>query len=146
MNEKMYSRASVTGSLKDISVEVESVFGKQASLGRNVKMFLCQRYAGEKLKDIGTYFGIGEPGVSQACRRVKDKIRNDKKLGRKIAKIEKNLNVSKMMTDFAWYQPKRMFQLFRRVASTACWTGLYFAGVSRSFTFAFHILAKMSLT
>jgi len=43
---------------------------------------------GEKLKDIGTYFGIGESGVSQACRRVKDKRRNDKKLERKIAKIE----------------------------------------------------------
>ena len=83
-------------SLKDIFAEVESVFGKQASLGRNVKMFLCQRYTGEKLKDIGTYFGIGESGVSQACRRVKDKIRNDKKLERKIAKIEKKLNVSRM--------------------------------------------------
>jgi chromosomal replication initiation ATPase DnaA len=64
MNEKMYSKASVTGSLKD----------------------------------IGTYFGIGESGVSQACRRVEDKIRNDKKLGRKIAKIEKRLNMSRMKT------------------------------------------------
>jgi len=63
MNKKMYSRASVNGSLKDIFAEVESVFG------------------------------IGESGLSQACRRVKDKIRNDKKLGRKIAKIEKKLNV-----------------------------------------------------
>ena len=58
---------------------------------RNVKMFLCQRYTGEKLKDIGTYFGIGESGVSQAIRRVKDKIRNDKKL-------EKKLSASKMKT------------------------------------------------
>jgi chromosomal replication initiation ATPase DnaA len=75
---------------------VESVFGKQAALGRNVIMFLCQRYTGEKLKDIGTYFGIGESGVSQASRGVKDKIRNDKKLERKIEKIEKKLNVSRM--------------------------------------------------
>jgi chromosomal replication initiation ATPase DnaA len=85
-------------SLKDIFDEVESVFGEEAVLGRNVKMFLCQRYTGEKLKDIGTYFGIGESGVSQACRRVKDKIRNDKKLERKIARIEKKLNVSRMKT------------------------------------------------
>jgi len=41
-------------------------------------MFLCQRYTDEKLKDIGAYFGVGESGVSQACRRVKDKIRKDK--------------------------------------------------------------------
>ena len=78
-------------SIEDIFTEVESVFGKQTFLGRNVKMFLCQRYTGEKLKDIGTYFGIGESGVSQACRRVKEKIRNDKKLGRKIAGVEKKL-------------------------------------------------------
>jgi REP element-mobilizing transposase RayT len=78
-------------SLKDIIAEVETVFGNQGSLGRNVKMLLCQRYTGEKLKDIGTYFGIGESGVSQACRRVNDKIKGDKKLGRKIAGIEKKL-------------------------------------------------------
>ena len=78
-------------SLKDIFDEVESVFGKQASLGRNVKMFLCQKYTDEKLKDIGAYFGVGESGVSQACRRVKDKIRKDKKLERKISKIEKKI-------------------------------------------------------
>jgi len=38
-------------------------------------MFLCQRYTDEKLKDIGGFFGVGESGVSQACRRVKDKIK-----------------------------------------------------------------------
>ena len=59
---------------KNIFDEVESVFGKEMALGRNIKMFLCQRYTGEKLKDIGIYFGIGESGMSQACRRVKDKI------------------------------------------------------------------------
>jgi hypothetical protein len=70
-------------------------------------MFLCQRYTGEKLKDIGTYFGIGESGVSQACRRVKDKIRKNKKLERKISKIGKKINVSRMKTMaplfFSWH-------------------------------------------
>jgi REP element-mobilizing transposase RayT len=80
-------------SMQDILDEVESVFGKEPVLGRNVKMFLSQRYTGEKLKDIGTHFGIGESGVSQASRRVNDKIRSDKKLRRKIRKIEKKLNV-----------------------------------------------------
>ena len=80
-------------SLKDIFDEVESLFGKEAALSRNVKLFLCQRYTDEKLKDIGAYFGVGESGVSQACRRVKDKIRKDKKLERKISKIEKKIKV-----------------------------------------------------
>jgi REP-associated tyrosine transposase len=80
-------------SMQDIFDEVESVFGKEPALGRSVKMFLSQRYTIEKLKDIGTHFGIGESGVSQASRRVNDKIRSDKKLRRKIRKIEKILNV-----------------------------------------------------
>jgi chromosomal replication initiation ATPase DnaA len=64
----------------------------------NVKIYLNQRHTGEKLKDIGACFGIGESGVSQASRRVKEKIRNDKKLGRKIAKIEKKIIMSRMNT------------------------------------------------
>jgi ATPase involved in DNA replication initiation len=72
-----------------VKIGVESVFGKEAALGRSVKKFLCQRYTDEKLKDIGGFFGVGESGVSQACRRVKDKIRKDKQLERKISKIEK---------------------------------------------------------
>ncbi len=79
-------------SMQDIFDEVESVFGKEPALGRNVKMFLSQRYTGEKLKDIGTHFGIGESGVSQASRRVNDKIRKEKKFRRKIRKVEKYLN------------------------------------------------------
>ena len=60
-------------SLKDIFAEVESVFGKQASLGRNVKMFLCQRYTGEKLKDIGTYSGLENPGCPRHAGVLKIK-------------------------------------------------------------------------
>jgi len=79
-------------SIQDIFDKVESVFGKEPSLGRNVKMFLSQRYTGEKLKDISAHFGIGESGVSQASRRVNDKIRSDKKLRKKIGGIEKKMN------------------------------------------------------
>ncbi|MEA3415700.1 MAG: hypothetical protein U9R02_06010 [Thermodesulfobacteriota bacterium] len=53
-------------------------------MGRNVKIFSCQRYTDEKLKDIGAYFVVGESGVSLACRCVKAKIRKDKKLEKKI--------------------------------------------------------------
>ena len=83
-------------SLQDIFDEVESVFGAEPALARNVKMFLCHKYTGTKLKDIGTHFGIGESGVSQASRRVNAKIINDKKLKRKISKIENKLNVLRM--------------------------------------------------
>ena len=47
----------------------------------------------EKLKDIVGFFGVGESGVSQACRCVKDKIKKGKKLERKSSKIEKKIKV-----------------------------------------------------
>ena len=65
---------------------------------RNIKIYLCKRYTGEKLKGIGVYFWIGESGVSQASRRLKDKFRTDKKLKRKISKSEKNLNLRRIKT------------------------------------------------
>jgi len=92
--KELVKRASV----QDIFDEVESVLGDQPVLARSVKMFFCQRHTGERLKDIGTHFGIGESGVSQAGRRIRDKIRKDKSLKRKIDRIEKGLNLSRMKT------------------------------------------------
>jgi len=85
-------------SMKDIVDEVESVLGEQPVLARSVKMFLCQRNTHEKLKDIGIHFGIGESAVSHAGRRINDRIRNDRKLKRKIEKIEQNIHKSRFKT------------------------------------------------
>ena len=76
--------------MKDIFDEVETTLGENPALARNVKMYLCQRYTGEKLKHIGTRFGIGESGVSQASRRVADQLRFDKRLKRKPPGSKKN--------------------------------------------------------
>ncbi len=78
-------------------------FGKRESSAQKgyqnfVKMYLCQRYSGQKLKGIGLHFGIGESGVSQACRRVAQKIEKDKKLKKKIVKLEKQIDLSRMKT------------------------------------------------
>lgn len=78
-------------SMQDIFNEVDAVFGNSRPMVRNVKMFLCQRHTGEKLKNIGACFGVGESAVSQAGRRVRGKMKTDKGLERKIAKIEKKL-------------------------------------------------------
>jgi chromosomal replication initiation ATPase DnaA len=50
------------------------------------------------LKDIGLHFGIGESGVSQAGRRVAQKVENDKQLKKRIAKISEKMNLSRMKT------------------------------------------------
>jgi chromosomal replication initiation ATPase DnaA len=52
----------------------------------------------KKLKEIGLHFGIWESGVSQACRRVAQNIEKDKKLKKKIVRLEKQINLSRMKT------------------------------------------------
>jgi REP element-mobilizing transposase RayT len=83
-------------SMQDIFEEVELVFSKDRALTRNVKIYLCQRFTGKKLKEIGSHFGIGESGVSQVCRRVAQRIEKDKKLKKKIDKLEKQIYLSRM--------------------------------------------------
>ena len=85
-------------SIQEVSQETESVLGDEPVLCRSVQMFLCRRMTGEKLKDIGSYFNVGESGVSQAGRRVHDKMETDRKLRKKIKKIEKRLLLLRMKT------------------------------------------------
>jgi hypothetical protein len=63
-----------------------------------VRMYLCQRYTGKKLKEMALHFGIGESGVSQASRRVAQKIERDKKLKNKMVRLESQINLSRMKT------------------------------------------------
>ncbi|BBO81236.1 hypothetical protein DSCO28_18020 [Desulfosarcina ovata subsp. sediminis] len=77
--------------MQDIFNEVDTAFGNNSALGRNVKMFLCQRHTGERLKDIGACFGVGESAVCQAGRRLRNKMKTDKRLEGKIEKIEAKL-------------------------------------------------------
>jgi len=44
------------------------------------------------------YFGIGESGVSQACRRVAQKTEKDKKLKKKIVRLENQINLKVMVS------------------------------------------------
>ncbi len=76
-------RLSEKVSINDISKKTDKDFGKEPVLARCIKIYLCQKYTGDKLKDIGKYFGIGESGVSQASRRFAQRINNDKPLRKK---------------------------------------------------------------
>jgi len=78
--------------MEQINETVDSVFGSNDKLSRLIKLYLCHRYSGRKLKEIGTYFDIGESGVSQTTHRVSDKLK-DKKLTRKINRIKNKLNL-----------------------------------------------------
>ncbi|VAX29100.1 FIG00679443: hypothetical protein, partial [hydrothermal vent metagenome] len=78
--------------IEEISNEVKVVLQENAALSRKASIYLCHRYSGKTLKEIGTYFGIGESAVSQASHRFKLTSDNDRKLRKKINYISKRLN------------------------------------------------------
>ncbi|MBL0701122.1 MAG: transposase [Desulfosarcina sp.] len=90
-------------SVDKITEEVESVFGEESvfredrALARGVKIFLCHKYTGKMLKEIGRQFDIGASGVSQTRRRIAMKISQDNELHKKILEIENKLNLPPML-------------------------------------------------
>jgi REP element-mobilizing transposase RayT len=81
-------------SLSQIERAVDLVLQSEEKLSRQVKLHLCHRLSGMKLKEIGKYFGIGESGVTYASHRVGIKAEIDKKLKDKIKTIEKKILLS----------------------------------------------------
>ena len=82
--------------IEEIMQVVESAFPKQHRLSRNISLYLCHRYSGKTLKNIGKHFGIGESAVSQASRRIATIIDNDRKLKRQLQKVKSQLFLSKV--------------------------------------------------
>ena len=78
-------------SLDRIEKAVDSAVKQDAKLARQVKLHLCHRYSGKKLREIGGRFGIGESGVTEASRRIGSKARKDKKLRKTIQTIEREI-------------------------------------------------------
>ena len=57
-------------------------------------IYLCHRYSGLRLREIGYYFGISESGVTQASKRFGVEVESDKKLHHKIEIIRTKLGLS----------------------------------------------------
>ncbi|MCF8068312.1 MAG: transposase [Desulfobacterales bacterium] len=82
--------------LVELFNEVDNVFKNKPKVSRNIKMYLGQKYSGKTLKEIAQFFEIGESGISQAARRMSDRIDKEKGLQGQVEKIIDKLNLSKM--------------------------------------------------
>ena len=73
---------------------VNSFFPGNGRLGRMAGIFLCHRFSGAKLKEIGAIYGLSESGVSQASRRFEKAMEEDEDLRGKIERIKEELSLS----------------------------------------------------
>jgi len=80
--------------IDDIEKIVDSIFKSDEKLARQIKLYMCHRFSGKKLRDIGKRFGISESGVTQASRRMKIKAEKENSVKRNIKSIENKIHLS----------------------------------------------------
>jgi sulfatase maturation enzyme AslB (radical SAM superfamily) len=82
--------------IANIAAEVERMLGDEPALSKRIKLYLCHRYTGKPLKEVGEYFKVSESGVSQSSRRVAMTLEKDKKLRGRIEEIKRRLKLSRV--------------------------------------------------
>lgn len=79
-------------SIDKVLAAVETELAGQEKLARKVAIYLCHHLTGETLKQIGVRFGLKESAVSQASRRLANRLVEDEPLAAQIARLEKSLS------------------------------------------------------
>jgi hypothetical protein len=76
-----------------IEETVKSIIGTDHPLYRKLCIYLAHQHTGLSLTEIGNYFGKRGPAVSQASRRFRQDITDDKNLKKLLLGIMKGLGV-----------------------------------------------------
>jgi REP element-mobilizing transposase RayT len=77
-----------------IKEAVEEAFPGNGRLARAAGIYLCHRFSGAKLKDIGDLYGISESGVTQAGKRFEETMKKDSSLEKRVLEIARKLSLS----------------------------------------------------
>jgi len=82
-------------SMKAIARSVDRAMKEDVGLARQMALYLCHRYTGLKLRDIGNHFDIGESAVSVNSKRFSEKLRKNRKLRKATELLKKELDLFK---------------------------------------------------
>ena len=81
-------------SLESIISGVRSVAEADETQAKRMSIYLCHRYSGAKLKEIGERFGVGESAVAQASRRFAARMHEDTGLREAVEMVITGLTLS----------------------------------------------------
>jgi REP element-mobilizing transposase RayT len=76
-----------------ITNAVNATMGQNQKQARQVVMYLCHKYSGLKLREIGEKFEVGETAIAEARRLLERKLERDKKLRDEVEKVKKKLKI-----------------------------------------------------
>ena len=83
--------------VENIVAKVQEVIA-DPNLARDVALYLCHRYSGETLKNIGSCFGLGDSGVAKASTRLRTRLETEDVLRDRVKEIIKCLGYVKIQT------------------------------------------------
>lgn len=81
-------------SLDEIVKVVGEVFADDERQARKVRIYLCHRFSGARLREIGEMFSLTESGVTRASKRLAEAMEGDRALRKKIANLQNRLCLS----------------------------------------------------
>jgi hypothetical protein len=82
-------------SLDEILETVNKTLIGQEKLAKKVSIYLCHKYSGAKLKEIGLKFGVGDAAISQASNRLRLQANKDQRVRQAIQQMDKLLRFVK---------------------------------------------------
>jgi putative transposase len=82
--------------LEQVSAATDKVLKGNDRLSKKAALYLCRRYTGKRLKEIGERFGLSESAVSQASRRIEMQLSTNAGLKKQLEEIERELGLSRV--------------------------------------------------
>ena len=76
-----------------IKAAAAKAFPDSGRLARAAAIYLCHRFSGAKLQEIGGLFDITPSGVTQAGKRFDEAMKRDKVLEKKVLEVARKLNL-----------------------------------------------------
>jgi hypothetical protein len=73
--------------VEKIRETVREQFADDERLAKKAGIYLCHRYSGARLREIGAHFGIGESAVAQASSRFAQTLAEDGELRKRVEEI-----------------------------------------------------------
>ena len=78
---------------EEIITGVKAIFSGNERLARQASIYLCHKYSGMKLREIGRLFDMRETAISEASRRFSLKMGNDEKVLNLVRMVEGMLKI-----------------------------------------------------
>jgi hypothetical protein len=80
-------------STADILRAVNAVMGENIKQARQVGMYLCHKYSGENLRELGALFNVGVSAITEASRLLTKKMEKDKALQDIVKRVKGTLHI-----------------------------------------------------